>query len=281
MELVQHNKSFDGEQRIYKIHSTSLNSETKFGVFLPKQALSGQECPALFFLAGLTCNEETFAIKAHAQKIAAQLGIILITPDTSPKGEQVAQGDHWDIGQGAGFYINAIQQPWASHYQMETFIIDELYSLVCEQFLVQNDRIGIFGHSMGGHGALTLAFKYPDQFKSVSAFAPICAPSQCPWGEKAFSHYLGDDQQVWLTHDATALIRKKGKLFTDILIDQGLNDQFYAQLHPNAFEEACLVVDQKITLREHEGYDHGYYFIQTFIEDHLHFHNQQLNAIIA
>ena len=276
MELLQNNKCFDGEQRVYKIHSSSLNGETKFGIFLPKQALEGKECIALFYLAGLTCTEETFVIKAHAQKIAAQLGLILITPDTSPRGEDVAQGDHWDIGQGAGFYINAIQKPWATHYQMESFISDELYALVCDEFLVQNHRIGIFGHSMGGHGALSLAFKYPEKFKSVSAFAPICAPSQCAWGKKAFSNYLGDDVQQWLQHDATALVQTKGALFSNILIDQGLKDQFYTQLNPALFEQACLSVNQKITLREHEGYDHGYFFIQSFIEDHLKFHQQQL-----
>lgn len=276
MELLQNNKCFDGEQRVYKIHSSSLNGETKFGIFLPKQALEGKECFALFYLAGLTCTEETFVIKAHAQKIAAQLGLILITPDTSPRGEDVAQGDHWDIGQGAGFYINAIQKPWAAHYQMESFISDELYALVCDEFLVRNHRIGIFGHSMGGHGALSLAFKYPEKFKSVSAFAPICAPSQCAWGKKAFSNYLGDDLQQWLEHDATALVQTKGALFPNILIDQGLKDQFYTQLNPSLFEQACLSVNQKITLREHEGYDHGYFFIQSFIEDHLKFHQQQL-----
>ena len=278
MELIQQNRCFEGEQRVYKINSTSLKSTTKFGIFLPKQALDGQECFTLFYLAGLTCTEETFAIKAHAQKIASQLGIILISPDTSPRGDNVAQGDHWDIGQGAGFYINATASPWAKHYQMESYIVDELYTLVCNEFLVKANCIGIFGHSMGGHGALTLALKYPERFKSVSAFAPICAPRQCPWGIKAFSNYLGNDHQAWLAHDATDLIREKGTLFNTILIDQGLKDQFYAQLNPALFEQACLSVGQKITLREHEGYDHGYFFIQTFIEDHLKFHAQELSG---
>ena len=276
MELVQHNKCFDGEQRIYQIQSSTLKGRTQFGIFLPKQALAGQECPALFYLAGLTCTEETFVIKAHAQKIAAELGVILITPDTSPRGEDVAKGDHWDIGQGAGFYINATAQPWAEHYQMESYIVDELYTLIHDEFLIQENSIGIFGHSMGGHGALTLALKYPEKFKSVSAFAPICAPSQCPWGEKAFSSYLGDDRTQWLQHDAVALIQSKGALFKEILIDQGLKDQFYTQLNPALFEQACIQVNQALTLREHEGYDHGYFFIQTFIEDHLKFHYQQL-----
>ena len=278
MELVQSNRSFDGEQRIYRFNSINLQGESKFGIYLPAQALAGQACPTLFYLAGLTCTEETFAIKAHAQRLAAQLGLILVTPDTSPRGEQVAQGDHWDIGQGAGFYINATQAPWAEHFQMESYVAEELYDLVIQQFAVQAERIGIFGHSMGGHGALTLALKYPEKFKSVSAFAPICAPSQCPWGEKAFSNYLGSDQAEWLKHDATALVQTKTAHFADILIDQGLSDQFYSQLSPALFQQACQAAGQPLTLREHAGYDHGYYFIQSFIDDHLQFHAVQLEA---
>ncbi|MEJ5038550.1 S-formylglutathione hydrolase [Acinetobacter johnsonii] len=278
MELVQSNRSFDGEQRIYRFNSISLQGESRFGIYLPAQALAGQSCPTLFYLAGLTCTEETFAIKAHAQRLAAQLGLILVTPDTSPRGEQVAQGDHWDIGQGAGFYINATQAPWAEHFQMESYVAEELYDLVIQQFAVQAERIGIFGHSMGGHGALTLALKYPEKFKSVSAFAPICAPSQCPWGEKAFSNYLGSDQAEWLKHDASALVQTKTTHFTDILIDQGLSDQFYSQLNPALFQQACQAAGQPLTLREHAGYDHGYYFIQSFIDDHLQFHAVQLES---
>ena len=278
MELVQSNRSFDGEQRIYRFNSISLQGESRFGIYLPAQALAGQACPTLFYLAGLTCTEETFAIKAHAQRLAAQLGLILVTPDTSPRGEQVAQGDHWDIGQGAGFYINATQAPWAEHFQMESYVAEELYDLVIQQFAVQAERIGIFGHSMGGHGALTLALKYPEKFKSVSAFSPICAPSQCPWGEKAFSNYLGSDQAEWLKHDASALVQTKTAHFADILIDQGLSDQFYSQLNPALFQQACQAAGQPLTLREHAGYDHGYYFIQSFIDDHLQFHVVQLEA---
>lgn len=278
MELVQSNRSFDGEQRIYRFNSISLQGESRFGIYLPAQALAGQACPTLFYLAGLTCTEDTFAIKAHAQRLAAQLGLILVTPDTSPRGEQVAQGDHWDIGQGAGFYINATQAPWAEHFQMESYVVEELYDLVIQQFAVQAERIGIFGHSMGGHGALTLALKYPEKFKSVSAFAPICAPSQCPWGEKAFSNYLGSDQAEWLKHDASALVQTKTAHFADILIDQGLSDQFYSQLNPALFQQACQAAGQPLTLREHAGYDHGYYFIQSFIDDHLQFHAVQLEV---
>lgn len=278
MQLLQSNQCFLGEQRIYRFASKSLKKDSKFGIFLPPQALNGLACPALFYLAGLTCNEETFAIKAHAQRLAAQLGLILVTPDTSPRGDDVAQGDHWDLGQGAGFYINATQAPWAEHYQMQSLIADELYALVESEFNVAAGKVGIFGHSMGGHGALTLALKFPEKFKSVSAFAPICAPSQCPWGEKAFSHYLGEDREAWLAHDASALIAQKGPLFNDILIDQGLKDQFYSQLNPAQLQAACDSVGQKLTLREHQGYDHGYYFIQSFIDDHLQYHAVQLQS---
>lgn len=276
MELVQKNKCFDGEQRVYQTDSKYLNGKTKFSVFMPTQALQGQSCAALYYLAGLTCTEETFVIKAHAQRLAAQLGIILIAPDTSPRGEHVAQGDSWDIGQGAGFYINATQAPWSEHFQMESYLIQELYPLLNETLPIQADSIGIFGHSMGGHGALTLAWKYPERFKSVSAFAPICAPSLCPWGEKAFSAYLGLDQSQWAEHDASQLVLNKGALFQEVLIDQGLADQFYSQLNPEVFQHACQSVGQHLTLRQHEGYDHGYFFIQSFMDDHLQFHALQL-----
>ncbi|OTG96433.1 S-formylglutathione hydrolase [Acinetobacter sp. ANC 3832] len=276
MELLQKNKCFDGEQRIYQMYSSFLKGLTKFSVYLPPQALKAQKCAAVFYLAGLTCTEETFIIKAHAQRLAAQLGLILICPDTSPRGDDVAQADSWDLGQGAGFYLNATQSPWSAHYQMESYIVDELYSKVLQELPIQKNAIGILGHSMGGHGALTLAWKYPEKFKSVSAFAPICAPSVCPWGEKAFSHYLGGDQSEWAKHDAEQLVLVKGKLFDEVLIDQGVNDQFYSQLNPEKYQKACNKVGQKLTLRLHDGYDHGYYFIQSFIDDHLQFHALQL-----
>lgn len=276
MELLQKNKCFDGEQRIYQTTSKSLKQVSKFGVFLPPQALKMQKCPAVIYLAGLTCTEETFVIKAHAQRLAAQLGLILISPDTSPRGDDVEQGDSWDIGQGAGFYLDAIQQPWAEHFQMESYLIKELYPLLMKEFPIAEQKIGIFGHSMGGHGALTLAWKYPEKFSSISAFAPICEPSACPWGEKAFSNYLGADQTEWAKHDATQLVLNKGALFSEVLIDQGLNDQFYSQLHPENYQAACHKVGQKLTLRMHDGYDHGYFFIQSFIDEHLQFHALQL-----
>lgn len=276
MEQLQKNKCFEGEQRTYQIKSEFLKGISKFSIFLPPQALAGQDCPALYYLAGLTCTEETFVIKAHAQRLAAQLGIILITPDTSPRGDDVPQGDHWDIGQGAGFYINATQAPWAEHFHMESYITQELYPLVLKEFPVQADAVGIMGHSMGGHGALTLAWKYPDLFKSVSAFSPICAPIDCPWGQKAFTEYLGEDQSNWQAHDATALVLAKGALFKELLIDQGLDDQFYSQLNPAKMQQVCEKVGQHLTLREHAGYDHGYFFIQSFVDDHLQFHALQL-----
>ena len=276
MQLIQKNKCFEGEQRTYQLESEYLKGNSKFSIFLPPQALAGQSCPTLYYLAGLTCTEETFVIKVHAQRLAAQLGLILISPDTSPRGDDVEQGDSWDIGQGAGFYINATQAPWQQHFQMESYLIDELYPLVVKEFPIQADAIGIFGHSMGGHGALTLAWKCPDKFKSVSAFAPICAPIDCPWGQKAFSHYLGDDQAQWKAHDATELVLAKGALFPEVLIDQGLEDQFYSQLNPAKMNQVCESVGQKLSLREHAGYDHGYFFIQSFMDDHLQFHALQL-----
>lgn len=276
MELLSKNICFDGEQRVYQIQSKALKGTTKFAAFIPPQALEGQKCPALYYLAGLTCTEETFIIKAHAQRLAAQLGLILIAPDTSPRGENVAQGDSWDLGQGAGFYLNATQAPWAEHFQMESYIVDELYPLLIQELPIQAEAVGVFGHSMGGHGALTLAWKHPEKFKSVSAFAPICAPCECPWGEKAFSNYLGNDRSEWAKHDATQLLLAKGQFFDEVLIDQGVNDQFYSQLNPEKYQQACNQVGQKLTLRFQEGYDHGYYFIQSFMDDHLQFHALQL-----
>lgn len=272
LKLLQKHQCFAGEQRLYQHEAETTHCEMKFSVYLPPQAIAGEQCAAVFYLAGLTCTEDTFAIKAHAQYWASQLGLILIMPDTSPRGEYVADDAHWDLGQGAGFYINATQTPWSAHFQMESYVAQELYQLVLDEFSLSTAQIGIFGHSMGGHGALTLAFKYPEKFKSLSAFAPICAPTQCPWGEKAFSHYLGEDQNSWQAHDAVELIKKYGRKFENILVDQGKDDQFYFQLHPEKLQQACDQVEQPLTLRYHAGYDHGYYFIQSFIEDHLKHH---------
>jgi S-formylglutathione hydrolase len=274
MKILNSSRCFNGEQRFYQHDSAVIGLPMKFGVYLPPQALAGDACPALFYLAGLTCTEETFPIKAHAQAIAAELGVILISPDTSPRGDVAAKADYWDLGQGAGFYVDATQAPWAPHYRMESYLCHELYYVIKDHFNL--NKISVMGHSMGGHGALTLALRYPELFASVSAIAPIAAPLDCPWGVKAFTNYLGEDQSKWAEHDASRLITAKGKLFDNILIDQGLEDQFLNQLHPDRFEAACASVGQPLTLRRHAGYDHGYYFIQSVIADHVRYHMQAL-----
>lgn len=282
-ELLSEHGCFGGLQRFYKHESQVTGLPMKFSVFLPPKAAvekAGSKVAALVYLAGLTCNEETFMTKGGAQQLAAELGLALIAPDTSPRGANVpGETDSWDFGAGAGFYLDATQAPWSKHYGMESWITTELLPLVTAELQIDQTRIGIFGHSMGGHGALTLALRHPDLFKSVSAFAPIAAPSQCPWGDKAFSGYLGDDKAAWGEHDATALMGSAGDapFPAGILIDQGLADKFLAeQLHPHLFEAACKARGQPLTLRKHEGYDHGYYFISTFMNDHLRFHATQL-----
>jgi S-formylglutathione hydrolase len=250
----------------------------RFSVYQPPQA-KHHAVPVLFYLAGLTCNEETFMIKAGAQRFAAQHGIMLVTPDTSPRDTAIAGATaDWDFGEGAGFYLDATQAPWQAHFQMETYITQELRNLILANFPAQAARIGVFGHSMGGHGALVLALRHPDIFRSVSAFAPVVAPMQCPWGQKAFSNYLGSDQTAWQDYDASALMATRSTPFPQgILIDQGLSDKFLqAQLLPERFEAACLQARQPLTLRRHAGYDHSYYFISSFIEDHLAFHAANL-----
>ena len=281
MELLNSHASFGGEQRFYQHSSREIGLPMKFSVFLPPQALAGEKVPALLYLAGLTCTEETFAIKAGAQQHAAAMGMALIAPDTSPRGQAVQAIDgasaSWDFGIGAGFYLDATQEPWRTHWRMESYLIQELLPLVSAQLPVDAQRLGIFGHSMGGHGALTLALRHPGLFKTVSAFAPICAPTQCPWGEKAFTGYLGADRMTWGEHDATVLMHNQpvAPYPQGILIDQGLSDSFLAtQLHPHLFEDACAQIGQPLTLRRHAGYDHGYYFIQTHLQDHLAHHAQ-------
>ena len=280
-ELLSEHGCFGGVQRFYKHNSRTIGLPMKFSVFLPPQAARGP-VPALIYLAGLTCNEETFMIKGGAQRLAAELGLALIAPDTSPRGANVAgESDSWDFGVGAGFYLDATQQPWAKNWRMESYITQELLLLVTTTLAINAAKVGIFGHSMGGHGALTLALRHPGLFNSVSALAPICAPAQCPWGRKAFTGYLGEDESNWAAHDATALM---GKLSSapypgGILIDQGLADKFLAeQLHPHLFEVACTSANQQLTLRKHAGYDHGYYFIASFMEDHLRHHARQLTG---
>ena len=233
----------------------------------------------LMFLAGLTCTEETFTVKGGAQRVAADLGIALLMPDTSPRGAGVAgEADDWDFGVGAGFYIDATRAPWSTHWRMESYLMRELLPLVIDAFGVDASRLGIFGHSMGGHGALTLALKHPGRFASVSAFAPVAAPTRAPWGRKAFARYLGDDERGWLDHDASELMARQNAppYARGILIDQGGADKFLTeQLYPEAFDAACREVGQPLTLRVHEGYDHGYHFISTVVEDHLRFHHAQ------
>ncbi|MDP2416594.1 MAG: S-formylglutathione hydrolase [Hydrogenophaga sp.] len=280
LELLSEHGCFGGVQRFYKHASRETGLPMRFGLFLPPQALGGKSVPVLTFLAGLTCTEETFAIKAGAQRTAAQLGLALLTPDTSPRGAGVDSEDHhWDFGVGAGFYLDATRAPWSGHWRMESYLLQELLPAVVSEFNVDGARLGLFGHSMGGHGALTLALRHPGVFRSVSAFSPICAPAQCPWGRKAFTGYLGQDASTWGDHDACLLmaLQPTAPYPLGILVDQGLADKYLVeQLHPEAFEAACAQAGQPLTLRRHEGYDHGYYFIASFVDDHLRHHAQAL-----
>jgi S-formylglutathione hydrolase len=277
LELLSEHMCFGGAQRYYRHDSAAIGLPMRFSVYLPPQA-EGKPLPVLFYLAGLTCTEETFMIKAGAQRVAAQEGIILIAPDTSPRGANIAgETENWDFGVGAGFYVDATEEPWSRHYRMYSYIL-ELRELVMAEFPADAGRCGIFGHSMGGHGALVLALRNPDLFKSVSAFAPIAAPTRAPWGEKAFGGYLGPDREAWRGYDATELMLLMKTPFPNgILVDQGLRDKFLAdQLNPEAFEAACQQADQPLELNYHPGYDHGYYFISTFVEHHVRFHRRQL-----
>ena len=275
-QLLSAHACFGGEQRFYEHASATVGLPMRFAVYLPPQALlpGAAPVPAVVYLAGLTCTQETFATKAAAQRTAAELGLALIAPDTSPRGANVpGEADAWDFGVGAGFYLDATQAPWATHWRMETYLLAELLPLLGQHLPINGERLGLMGHSMGGHGALTLALRHPGRFQSLSAFAPICAPTQCPWGHKAFTGYMGADTSTWAAHDATALVQQGALYPQGILIDQGLGDPFLAaQLHPHLFEAACAQVGQPLTLRRHAGYDHGYYFISTFMADHLRHH---------
>jgi S-formylglutathione hydrolase len=283
--VLSEHACFGGVQRFYQHDSAAIGLPMRFSVYLPPGAESqqdgqGRRLPVMFYLAGLTCTEETFMTKAGAQRVAAELGMILVAPDTSPRGAGVpGEADSWDFGVGAGFYLDAAQEPWARHYRMHSYIL-ELRELVLATLPADPQRVGVFGHSMGGHGALTLALRHPDLFRSVSAFAPIAAPIRSPWGKKAFGGYLGPDESAWRAHDATELVKDAGRAVfpKGILVDQGLADKFLAeQLYPEAFEEACAAAGQPLELRRHAGYDHGYYFISTFVEDHLRFHRRNLD----
>ncbi len=267
---------FGGHIGFYTHRSDVIRSDMRFAVYLPPQAARGK-VPALYYLAGLTCTEETFMIKAGALRLAAEYGLALVACDTSPRGLNLpGDSDSWDFGVGAGFYINATAQPWSTNYQMGNYVNDELPNLVEKNFPINVGRRGIFGHSMGGHGALVTALRNPTRWHSVSAFAPISNPIAVPWGKKAFGNYLGPDNSRWQEWDASVLMRRKA-FPHHILVDQGLQDQFLAeQLHPEALEAAAAVSGQSLTLRRHEGYDHSYWFIQTFIADHLAHHAKSL-----
>jgi S-formylglutathione hydrolase len=272
IELLSEHGCYGGVQRFYKHASRETRGTMKFSVYLPPQSKTGK-VPVLYYLSGLTCTEETFPIKAHAQQAASELGLMLVAPDTSPREPRLpGDADSWDFGQGAGFYVDATQAPWSTNYRMYSYVTRELPEVIAANLPANSEATGIFGHSMGGHGALTCALRNPSLYKSVSAFAPIAAPMQCPWGKKAFTNYLGENRDAWREHDATELVARKP--FPGlILIDQGTADQFLAeQLLPEKFSAAAQKAGQKLNLRMQPGYDHGYYFMQTFMADHLRHH---------
>jgi S-formylglutathione hydrolase len=277
LDTLGEHACFGGTVSFYEHHSSACDAAMRFAAYVPPQAADGP-VPVLYYLAGLTSTEETFMTKGGAQVLAAEHGVMLVAPDTSPRGLGLpGEDDDWDFGTGAGFYLDATSEPFSRHYKMATYVTRELPQIVAEN-LPASDARGIFGHSMGGHGALTLALKNQDLYASVSAFAPVSAPTRAPWGKKAFSGYLGPDESSWREHDASELVRRLP--FADgrsILVDQGTVDEFLQeQLYPETFEEACREAGQLLTLRWHEGYDHGYYFISTFMKDHLRHHAEAL-----
>ncbi len=276
MKTVSENACFGGKQGVYSHASTACNCDMTFAVFLPAEAEFGP-VPVLWYLSGLTCTHENAMTKAGAQAWAADQGIALIFPDTSPRGDDVANDEAYDLGQGAGFYVNATQAPWAAHFQMEDYIINELSELVFENFALDSNRQGITGHSMGGHGALTLAMKHPGRFASVSAFSPICNPTASDWGRKQLTAYLGDDETAWEAHDSTLLMQKSG-FDGPVLIDTGTDDQFIGLLVPEALSGAMASRRQQGNFRMQPGYDHSYFFVSTFMEDHVAFHAEALYA---
>lgn len=279
IETLSEQRCFDGVQGFYRHHSDSCACPMRFAVFQPPQALGGRKVPVLTYLAGLTCTEETFVIKAGAQRMAARLGLMLVAPDTSPRGAGLpGEDDDWDFGTGAGFYLDATQAPWKQHYSMYSYVTRDLSAAVQSSFPADMTRQGIFGHSMGGHGALTIHLKNPETYHSASAFAPIGAPIRSPWGTKAFANYLGEDKEAWRRYDASELVRARPSS-SKILIDQGSADQFLdEQLKPELLVEACEDAGQPFELRVQPGYDHSYYFIQSFMEDHLRHHADALEG---
>ena len=276
MQTQSENACFGGTQGVYTHASKACSCDMTFGLFLPQEAKDGP-VPVLWYLSGLTCTHENAMVKAGAQGWAAEQGIALVFPDTSPRGEGVADDDAYDLGQGAGFYVNATQDPWAPHFQMWDYISEDLTGLIISEFAIDPDRQAITGHSMGGHGALTLAMGLPGRFRSVSAFAPISHPTASDWGRKQLSAYLGEDESKWSAHDATLLMREKG-FDGPILTDTGTHDQFIDLLKPESFAEAVNTRRAQATLRLQPGYDHSYFFVSTFMEDHISFHAEALYA---
>ncbi|MBD2365157.1 S-formylglutathione hydrolase [Anabaena minutissima FACHB-250] len=272
LHLISEYKNFEGKLGFYSHHSSACNSEMRFAVYQPPQ-VNQKLVPVLYFLSGLTCTEENFMLKSGAQRYAAEYGLMLVTPDTSPRNTGIrSEDDDWDFGTGAGFYVDATAAPWKSHYQMYSYVVQELPAVIAANFPVQAENQGIFGHSMGGHGALVCAMRNPNLYKSVSAFAPIVAPVGCPWGQKAFNGYLGSNQDSWRAYDASELVQQVG-YHSSILIDQGTADQFLTgQLLTEVFAQACKSVNQPLNLRYQAGYDHSYYFIASFVEDHIRHH---------
>lgn len=277
LERIEHHACFGGWQDVYRHASTALGCDMQFAVYLPPQAEAGAKLPVLYWLSGLTCTEQNFITKAGAQRYAAEHGVIVVAPDTSPRGDAVADAEGYDLGKGAGFYVNATQQPWAAHYRMYDYVVDELPALV-EAHFPASDARAISGHSMGGHGALAIGLRNPERYRSVSAFAPIVAPAQVPWGQKAFAAYLGEDRDAWKAWDATELVTTSTPQLP-LLIDQGDADEFLeGQLKPQLFAHAAAQAGYPVTLRMQPGYDHSYYFMASFIGEHIAFHAAALRA---
>ncbi len=279
METKSQQHSFGGMQGVYTHQSSIVRGEMELSVYLPPQAAS-RKVPVLYFLSGLTCTQDNVTTKGGFQRVAAELGVAVVCPDTSPRNtDYPGQDDAYDFGSGAGFYVDATIEPWSATYKMYSYVVTELPALIAANFSVDTGNAGIFGHSMGGHGALTIGLKNADKYRSISAFAPICAPSKVPWGQKALAGYLGDDRESWKAYDGVELIGAGHKSANPILIDQGLGDDFYeAQLKPELFGDACAQAGQQVKIRLHEGYDHSYYFISTFMEDHLRHHARLLKG---
>jgi S-formylglutathione hydrolase len=282
LTTISASRSFGGTQGVYSHASAHTRCTMRFGVYVPPAAARGP-VPVLYWLSGLGCTEENFIVKAGAQRLASRLGLALVVPDTSPRGVTVpGDRDRQDVGVGAGFYVDATQAPWSAHYRMASYVTDELREVVGANFPVEIDRASIFGHSMGGHGALTIALRNPERFRSVSAFAPIASASRSPWGMDALRAYLGEDVSQWRAYDATALVEDRGWRGAPLLIDQGLADPFMAtHLHPELLEGACSRAGVPLQLRRHEGYDHGYHFIATFVDDHLKYHAAHLRGRVT